>query len=71
MSVNLQKGQKIDLTKGGSGLKHIMVGLGWDEAQQNKSGFLGSNSTPAKSSTFFTHSAFVGSCIQLITQRCL
>lgn len=43
MSINLQKGQKIDLTKGGSGLKHIMVGLGWDEAQQENSGggFLG------------------------------
>lgn len=43
MGVNLQKGQKIDLTKGGSGLKHIMVGLGWDEAQQENSGggFLG------------------------------
>lgn len=42
MSINLQKGQKIDLTKGGIGLKHIMVGLGWDEAQQsNTSGFLG------------------------------
>ena len=42
MSINLQKGQKIDMTKGGTGLKHIMVGLGWDEAQQNSSGgFLG------------------------------
>ena len=38
MSINLQKGQKIDLTKGGSGLKHIMVGLGWDEAQESNSG---------------------------------
>lgn len=37
MSINLQKGQKIDLTKGGSGLKHIMVGLGWDEAPQSVS----------------------------------
>ncbi len=35
MSINLQKGQKIDLTKGGgSGLRQIMVGLGWDEAPQ-------------------------------------
>ena len=38
MSINLQKGQKIDLTKGGSGLKHVMVGLGWDEAQPIDSG---------------------------------
>lgn len=33
MGINLQKGQKIDLTKGGTGLSRIMVGLGWDEAQ--------------------------------------
>lgn len=33
MGINLQKGQKIDLTKnGGSGLRSVMVGLGWDEA---------------------------------------
>lgn len=32
MSVNLQKGQKVDLTKGNSGLKSLVVGLGWDEA---------------------------------------
>ena len=37
MSINLQKGQKIDLTKGGIGLKHIMVGLGWDEAKRSGS----------------------------------
>lgn len=34
MAVNLQKGQKVDLTKGNPGLKHIMVGLGWDEVQR-------------------------------------
>lgn len=33
MGISLQKGQKIDLTKGG-GLRQVMVGLGWDEAQQ-------------------------------------
>ena len=32
MSVNLQKGQKVDLTKGNSGLRRVMVGLGWAEA---------------------------------------
>ena len=44
MSVSLQKGQKVDLTKGNAGLKKIVVGLGWDEAQapaQSK-GFFGS-----------------------------
>lgn len=30
MSVNLQKGQRIDLTKGNAGLNKIYVGLGWD-----------------------------------------
>ncbi len=40
MSVNLEKGQKVDLTKGNPGLKRIMVGLGWDEASGG-SGFLG------------------------------
>ena len=39
MGVNLQKGQKIDLTKGSSGLKKVMVGLGWDEARQDSGGF--------------------------------
>ena len=33
MSVSLQKGQKVSLTKEKSGLKKVMVGLGWDEAQ--------------------------------------
>ena len=32
--VNLQKGQKISLTKESTGLKNIMVCLGWDEVQQ-------------------------------------
>ncbi|MDR1966623.1 MAG: TerD family protein [Synergistaceae bacterium] len=40
MGVNLQKGQKIDLTKGNSGLRSIMVGLGWDEAERT-GGLLG------------------------------
>lgn len=30
MVVNLQKGQKVDLTKGNPGLNNISVGLGWD-----------------------------------------
>ena len=33
MPINLQKGQKVDLTKGNPGLKNIMVGLGWDVNQ--------------------------------------
>lgn len=38
MSVNLQKGQRVDLTKGNAGLRRIMVGLGWDEAPPTTSG---------------------------------
>lgn len=35
MSINLKKGQKINLTKGGGkGLAKIQVGLGWDEVKQ-------------------------------------
>lgn len=41
MSINLQKGQKIDLTKGNNGLIHIMVGLGWDEAQPQPQQIIG------------------------------
>ena len=42
MAINLQKGQKIDLTKGNSGLTKLMVGLGWDpvEGPPKKSGGL-------------------------------
>lgn len=46
MGINLQKGQKIDLTKDGSasgvGLSRVMVGLGWDEASQGGGGLLNS-----------------------------
>ena len=41
MSINLQKGQKIDLSKGGvggTGLHRVMVGLGWDEAPRSGGG---------------------------------
>lgn len=33
MPISLQKGQKVDLTKGNPSLKKIMVGLGWDVNQ--------------------------------------
>lgn len=37
MSVNLQKGQKVELRKDSGGqLKRVMVGLGWDEAKPAK-----------------------------------
>lgn len=34
MSVNLQKGQKVSLSKDNPGLSRIVVGLGWDEVQR-------------------------------------
>lgn len=44
MVVNLQKGQRVDLTKGNAGLNKIIVGLGWDPVEQKSGGggFLGS-----------------------------
>lgn len=37
MSVNLQKGQKVELRKDtGGALRRVMVGLGWDEVQQKR-----------------------------------
>jgi len=42
MGVNLVKGQKVDLRKSNGGeLRKVIVGLGWDEAQQKSGGFLG------------------------------
>ena len=41
MSINLQKGQRISLTKDNPGLKKTMVGLGWDPVQQSSKGLLG------------------------------
>lgn len=50
MSVNLQKGQKIDLTKPGQGLKKIMVGLGWDEASKGLMSIFKSNTVDCDAS---------------------
>jgi len=37
MSVNLQKGQKVELKKEGGGtLRRVMVGLGWDEVKRTR-----------------------------------
>ncbi|EFV77714.1 TerD family protein [Cytobacillus oceanisediminis] len=40
MAINLQKGQRVDLTKGNPGLSKIMVGLGWDPVQNSGGGGL-------------------------------
>lgn len=36
MSVSLQKGQKVSLTKERAGLSRVIIGLGWDEAPQKR-----------------------------------
>lgn len=38
MSISLQKGQKVSLSKDNAGLAKIIVGLGWDEVQQSFGG---------------------------------
>lgn len=39
MSINLSKGDKLDLKKSNPGLSNILVGLGWDPVQQSGGGF--------------------------------
>ena len=39
MSISLQKGQKVSLSKERAGLSNILIGLGWDEVQQKKGFF--------------------------------
>lgn len=36
MSVNLQKGQKVSLSKDNPGLTRVIAGLGWDEVSQKR-----------------------------------
>ena len=36
MSISLQKGQKVSLTKDNAGLSKVIVGLGWDEVKQGR-----------------------------------
>jgi stress response protein SCP2 len=46
MSVSLQKGQKVSLSKGNDGLNKVVVGLGWDEAPRG-GGLFGALFAPA------------------------
>jgi len=41
LGVTLSKGQKVDLTKAHPGLQNVVVGLGWDAAQNKSGGILG------------------------------
>ncbi len=45
MSISLQKGQKVSLTKEREGLSRVIVGLGWDEVKQ-KRGFFSAKPQP-------------------------
>ena len=46
MSVSLQKGQKVSLSKDNAGLSKVMIGLGWDEAKRSKGGFFAPKPQP-------------------------
>lgn len=39
MSISLQKGQKVSLSKDNAGLSKILIGLGWDEVKRSKGFF--------------------------------
>lgn len=39
MSISLQKGQKVSLSKDNAGLSKLVVGLGWDEVKQSRGFF--------------------------------
>ena len=45
MSISLQKGQKVSLSKDNAGLSKVIVGLGWDEVKQ-KGGFFAPKPKP-------------------------
>lgn len=46
MSISLQKGQKVNLSKDHAGLSKVVVGLGWDEAKREKGGFFSPKPQP-------------------------
>lgn len=46
MSISLQKGQKVSLSKENSSLSVVVIGLGWDEAQEKKGFFASLKSNP-------------------------
>lgn len=46
MSISLQKGQKVSLSKDNAGLSQVLVGLGWDEAPRKRAGFFAPKPQP-------------------------
>ena len=59
MSINLSKGQKINLSKEQAGLRRVMVGLGWDEVQEAPKGFFASIFSAPKQDIDCDASAFL------------
>ena len=39
MSISLQKGQKVNLSKDNAGLSKVVIGLGWDEVERKRGFF--------------------------------
>lgn len=52
MSVKLQKGQKVSLSKENAGLSTVVVGLGWDEVDQKRKGFFAPKPKPIDCDAF-------------------
>lgn len=46
MSISLQKGQKVSLTKDNTGLSKVLIGLGWDEVKRSKGGLFAPKPQP-------------------------
>ncbi|MBT9775962.1 TerD family protein [Clostridium sp. MCC353] len=46
MSISLQKGQKVSLSKDNAGLSKVIIGLGWDEVQQSRGGLFAPKPQP-------------------------
>ena len=52
MSVKLQKGKKVSLSKENAGLSTVVVGLGWDEVEQKRKGFFAPKPQPIDCDAF-------------------
>lgn len=46
MSISLQKGQKVSLSKDNAGLTKVVIGLGWDEVKRQKKGLFAAKPQP-------------------------
>lgn len=70
MPINLQKGQKIDLTKTNPGLTDVTVGLGWDPVQKSaKSGLFGAIRTAVSSNIDCDASVLLLQQDRLVTEQ--